>query len=68
MSISEIMSPATASPRGLLNIPIKEKTSPRTQIIHPKTGTHPKINVISASTNPAVPIPFVGLSMYSGLL
>ena len=66
MSIREIMNPAMASPRGLLNMPMNENMSPRIHIIHPKTGTHPKIKVIRDSTNPAVPSPFVRLSMYTG--
>ena len=38
ISISEMMNPAIASPRGLLNMPMNENMSPRIHIIHPKTG------------------------------
>ena len=55
-SISEMMNPAMASPLGLLNIPINEKTSPRTHIIHPKTGTHPKIKVMRYEAGCSKPV------------
>lgn len=67
MSIKDMMNPAMASPLGLLNMPMNEKTSPNAHMIHPNTGTHPKMNVIRDRTNPAVPNPLVCLSIYTGL-
>ena len=56
--INEIINPAIDNPFGDLNTPTKDKTSPKSQIIHPKNGIHPRNNAIKARTNPAVPIPF----------
>ena len=58
-STSEIMNPAIANPLGLLNNPIKEKSSPSSQITHPNTGVQQSKNPMSASTKPAAPRPFV---------
>lgn len=57
-SIIEMINPVIANPRGLLNIPIKDKRNPRNQIIQPTPGTHDRIREIRAKTNPAVPVPF----------
>ena len=56
--INEIMKPAIAQPRGLLNKPIRLKSAPKNQIIHPRKGIQPRNNPKIANTNPVVPIPF----------
>ena len=57
--IKESTSPAMANPLGVLVTPTPERTSPKSQIIHPKTGTQPKNTAIKANTKPAVPIPLL---------
>ena len=56
--IKEIIKPAIAKPLGLLNTPIKDRRSPKNQIIQPNTGIHPKNRASNANTNPATPNPF----------
>ena len=56
-SIMDIRKPVTASPRGLLNIPMNERRKPKNHTNHPIPGTQEKINDKSESTKPAVPTP-----------
>ena len=49
-----IARPAIAKLLGFLNIPIIEKTRPKSQKIKPKPGTQQKIRPRSAKTKPAV--------------
>lgn len=54
-----MMSPAIASPRGDLKIPMNENRNPKVQRIHDNTGIqHPSI-AMSASMKPAVPSPLL---------
>ncbi len=46
-----------ASVRGLINIPIKEKTAPSPHTNHPTIGTHPIKREITDKMKPAIPIP-----------
>lgn len=56
--INEIMSPAIAHPRGLLNTPIKLKIAPMNQITHPKIGTQPRKRPRMANISPIIPKTF----------
>lgn len=51
----EIMRPATASPRGALNTPIREQISPTNHEIIPINGTQPKKIARSEKMKPTVP-------------
>jgi len=55
--MNEIMKPAIAVPRGLLNKPMKLKRTPRNHTIHPSTGIHPRKTPRMEKTSPVVPIP-----------
>lgn len=59
ISIKEIISPATAIPRGALNNPKNDNSAPKIQKIQPRPGTHPKNRPSNAKINPALPTPFV---------
>ena len=54
--MNEIMKPAMAVPRGVLNKPMKLNSAPRNQIIHPRMGIQPRQSPRMAKTNPVVPM------------
>jgi hypothetical protein len=58
INIDEIIKPAIAKPRGLLNTPINENKIPKNQRIKFPIGSQQKQKAIIDNTNPAVPIPF----------
>lgn len=55
---SDNSKPAIASPLGLRKIPISENMRPKSQTIHPITGTHPRRRARTDRTNPVIPSPF----------
>ncbi len=53
--IKEIITPAIAAPRGLLNKPIIEKTAPKSQMIEPIIGKQNRNQLITDKIKPAIP-------------
>ena len=61
-SIREIKIPATAKPRGLLNIPKNERRKPINQTTQFTPGIQENIREIRDIINPAAPTPFDSLT------